>query len=119
LLWDKSNKIEKEENGEELIYDVKIKIGDKIEYFKEFKQIINKLSSKTLYSYGKNADNFHKARKLSLLIDAILKELNLNVKDEFKERYLVSDLKFENKVYLKIPELENVLNNLRKKKLSN
>ena len=115
LLQGKSNKIKKEENEEELIYEAKITIGEKIEYFEEFKQIINKLKSKTFYSYGKNAEMFLKAKKITLLISAILKELNLNVKEEFNEKYVVSELKFENKVVLKIPELENVLNNLRKK----
>jgi len=115
FLQGKSNKIKKEENEEELIYDAKITIGENIKYFEEFKQIINKLRSKAFYSYGKNEEIFNKVRKLSLLIGAILKELNLNVKEKFEERYLVSDLKFENKVYLKIPELENALNNLRKK----
>ena len=115
FLQGKSNKIKKEENEEELIYEAKITIGEKIEYFEEFKQIINKLKSKTFYSYGKNAEMFLKAKKITLLISAILKELNLNVKEEFNEKYVVSELKFENKVVLKIPELENVLNNLRKK----
>ena len=55
---------------------------------------------------------FLKAKKI---ISAILKELNLNIKEECNERYVVLELNFENKVALKIPELENVLNNLRKK----
>ena len=103
------------DDKKEYEFKAKITIKEKIQDFSEFKDIIDKLKSKKIFSYGKNAELFQKAKKLVLIISAILKELNLNKKEEFNNRYVISNLNFENKAVLRIPELEEVLNNLRKK----
>ena len=105
----------KEDDKIQYEYESKITIDEKEENFNVFKEMIDKLKSKNIYTYGKNAEIFQKAKKLVLLISAILKELNLNTKEEFNKEFNISSLTFENKITLRIPELEEVLNDLRKK----
>ena len=103
------------DNKKEYEFKATITMKENIQDFSEFKDIIDKLKSKNIFSLGKNAEIFQKAKKLVLMISAILKELNLNPKVNFNNKYAISKLAFENKVVLRIPELEEVLNNLKKK----
>ena len=103
------------ENKEEMFYEAIIRIGNKVEFFQTFIETIRKIKAKNIYKYGKNRDIFLKAQKIAQLIQQILKELNLNVKQEFKEVYKVSSFEFINKGILKLPQLEKVLDDLRKK----
>ena len=80
---------DKKEDKKEYEFKAKISIKEKIQDFTEFKEIIDKLKSKKIFSYGKNAEIFQKANKLVLIISAILKELNLNTKEEFNNRYII------------------------------
>ena len=75
-------------NKKELYFEAIIKIGEKEERFQVFLETIKKIKSKNIYKYGKNRDNFLKAQKISQLIHGILKELNLNIKQEFNNTYI-------------------------------
>ena len=105
----------KKEKNPELYYEAIIKIGDKEEKFQQFMETIKKIKAKNIYKYGKNRDNFLKAQKIAQIVQGILKELNLNIKQEFSETYIVANLEFINKDVLKLPQLEKVLNDLKKK----
>ena len=105
----------KKEKNPEFYYEAIIKIGDKEEKFQEFMQTIKKIKAKNIYKYGKNRDNFLKSQKIAQIVQGILRELNLNVKQEFNETYVVPNLEFINKDVLKLPQLEKVLNDLKKK----
>ena len=102
-------------NKEEIFYKAKVNIGDKEEYFESFMETIKKIKSKNIYKYGKNRDNFLRAQKIAQLIQQILKELNLNINQEFNEVYKVANFQFIDKGVLKLPELEKVLDDLRRK----
>lgn len=52
-----------------------------MENYNDFKEIIEKLKTQNIFKYGKNEEIFQKAKKLVLMINAILKELNLNSKN--------------------------------------
>ena len=99
----------------EIYYDAIIKIGYKEENFQEFMETIKKIKAKNIYKYCKNKDNFLKAQKIAQLIQGILKELNLNINQEFNRIYIVQKLEFINKDVLKLPQLEEILNDLKKK----
>ena len=92
-----------------------IKIEDKEENFELFLATIKKIKAKNAYKYGKNKEYLLRSQKIAVLIESILKELNYNPKQDFKKEYKVSDLKFENKGILTLPQLEDLLNDLRMK----
>ena len=97
-------------------FDAVIIIDNKEESFEVFMETIKRIRAKNLFRYGKNKEIFLKAKKIAELIQAILKELNYDrkqeIKEEFKE-FKVCDLKFEDKGSLKLPKLEGILNHLR------
>ena len=103
------------EEKEKLIYEAIVRFNDKEEDFSTFMETIKKMKSKNIYKYGKNRDNFLKAQKIAQLIQGILIELNLNVKQEFNDIYIISSLEFTDKGVLKIPLLEKVLDDLKRK----
>jgi len=105
----------KPEEKEELQFTVNIITDGKEESFDRFLETIKRIKAKNIYKYGKNKEYFLKAKKIAQLIQSILKELNLDINQEFNEVFKVADFEFINKGILKIPQLENVLKELRKK----
>ena len=112
---DNSAPLNEKNEKEELCFTAVIVIGDKEENFELFKEIIRRISAKNIYKYGKNKENFLKVKKISQLIQAILNELNVDVNQEFDEVYKVSDFEFINQGILKVPKLEMILKELRKR----
>ena len=91
-------------------------IDGKEENFETFVDIVNKIRVKNIYKYGENKRKVLKAKKIVGLIKAILEELNnFNILKEFNEVYEIKKLKFEEKGILKLPQLENVLKELKNK----
>ena len=112
LLLGKEIKIESEE---EEFYNAVIVTDGKEELFERFMETIKRIKAKNIYKYGKNKENVLKAKKIAQLIQGILKELNIDTTQEFNEVFEVSKLKFINKGIIKLPELERVLDDLKKK----
>ena len=105
----------KKDIKEELYFEAFIKTEEKEVDFATFMETIKKIKAKNIYKYGKNKDNFLKAQKIAQLIQSILKELNYNINQEFNDKYIVSSFEFVDKGILKLPILENVLDDLRRK----
>ena len=103
------------EAKEVLFFNAIVITEGKEENFEKFLEIIRRIRAKNIYKYGKNKENILKAKKIAQLIQAILKELNLDINQEFDEVYEVAKFEFVNKGILKLPQLENVLDELRKK----
>ena len=112
LLLGKEIKLEQKE---ELYYNAVIITDDKEENFERFLETIKRIKAKNIYKYGKNKENVLKAKKIAQLVQAILKELNIDTNQEFNEIYEVANFQFVNKGILKLPQLEKVLEELRKK----
>ena len=100
---------------EELYFTAIIIIDGKEETFDQFLETINRIKSKNIYKYGKNKENVLKAKKIGQILESILKELNLDTKQEFTDEYKVADFQFVNRGILKLPKLEKILEELRKK----
>ena len=112
LLLEKEIKSDKKE---ELYFNAVILIDDKEEYFERFLETIKRIKSKNIYRYGKNKENVLKAKKIAQLVQSILKELNIDTNQEFNEVYKVNNFVFINEGILKLPQLEEVLEKLKKK----
>ena len=112
LLLGKEIKLEQKE---ELYYNAVIITDDKEENFERFLETIKRIKAKNIYKYGKNKENVLKAKKIAQLVQSILKELNIDTNQEFNEIYEVANFQFVNKGILKLPQLEKVLEELRKK----
>jgi inhibitor of KinA sporulation pathway (predicted exonuclease) len=111
LILGKEIKLDKKE---ELYFNAIIIIDDKEEYFERFLETIKRIKSKNIYRYGKNKENVLKAKKIAQLVQSILKELNIDINQEFNEVYEVNDFVFINEGILKLPILEEVLEKLKK-----
>ena len=105
----------KPEDNEKFYYNAVIITDGKEELFDKFLETIKRIKAKNIYKYGKNKEYFLKARKIAQLVQSILKELNHDINQEFNEVFKVADFEFINKGILKIPQLEKVLDELRKK----
>ena len=105
----------KEEGKEELYFNAIIITEGKEEHFERFLETIKRIKAKNIYKYGKNKENVLKAKKIAQLIQSILKELNIDTTQEFDEIYEVANFQFVEKGILKLPQLEKVLDDLRKK----
>ena len=96
-------------------FNAYIKINEKEQNLETFMENIKRIKSKNIYKYGKNKENVLKAKKIALLIQAILDELNFDITQEFNEVYKVWEFKFEDTGILKLKKLEEVLEKLKKK----
>ena len=96
-------------------FDATIRIEKKELDFETFKEIIKNIKIKKIYKYAKHKDNFLKIQLIAQLIEDILKELNINIEQEFNKKFHVSSFKFINKGTLKLQELEEILDELKKK----
>ena len=112
LLLGKDIKLD---NKEELYFNAVIITDDKEQSFERFMETIKRIKAKNIYKYGKNKENVLKAKKIAQLIQAILKEINIDTTQEFNEVYEVANFQFVNKGILKLPQLEKVLDDLRKR----
>ena len=112
LLLGKDIKLD---NKEELYFNAVIITDDKEQSFERFMETIKRIKAKNIYKYGKNKENVLKAKKIAQLIQSILKEINIDTTQEFNEVYEVANFQFVNKGILKLPQLEKVLDDLRKK----
>ena len=99
----------------ESYFNAIIKIEDKEENFELFLATIKKIKAKNAYKYGKNKEYLLRCQKIASIFESILKELNYNPEQNFKKEYKVSELKFEYKGILTLPDLEDMLENLRMK----
>ena len=112
LLLGKDIKLD---NKEELYFNAVIITDDKEQSFERFMETIKRIKAKNIYKYGKNKENVLKAKKIAQLIQAILKEINIDTTQEFNEVYEVANFQFVNKGILKLPQLEKVLDDLRRR----
>ena len=112
LLLGKDIKLD---NKEELYFNAVIITDDKEQSFERFMETIKRIKAKNIYKYGKNKENVLKAKKIAQLIQSILKEINIDTTQEFNEVYEVANFQFVNKGILKLPQLEKVLDDLRKR----
>ena len=111
----RGNDLDKINLKEDIYFNAIIKIDNKEENFEMFIGTIKKIKAKNAYKYGKNKEYLLKTTKIAQLIDGILTELNYDVQQEFNEEFKVADFQFEDKGILKLPQLEKILDNLRKK----
>ena len=112
LLLGKDIKLD---NKEELYFNAVIITDDKEQSFERFMETIKRIKAKNIYKYGKNKENVLKAKKIAQLIQSILKEINIDTTQEFNEVYEVANFQFVNKGILKLPQLEKVLDDLRRR----
>ena len=112
LLLGKDIKLD---NKEELYFNAVIITDDKEQSFERFMETIKRIKAKNIYKYGKNKENVLKTKKIAQLIQSILKEINIDTTQEFNEVYEVANFQFVNKGILKLPQLEKVLDDLRKR----
>ena len=105
----------KSADNEELYFNAVVETDGKEEHFERFMETIKRIKAKNIYKYGKNKENVLKAKKIAQLIQSILKELNIDTNQEFNEVFEVANFQFVDKGILKLPQLEKVLDELRKK----